>query len=446
MAHDIIEQLRKRIWDTDVNKLSKPQGILIKVIRAAYLIGQDAASGHLTMWAMSLVYTTLLSLVPFLAVTFSVLKAFGVQREIESALYGFLLTPLGQENALKISDWIVSFVDNMKVGVLGSLGLAMLIYTAVSLIQKIENAFNAVWKVQKARSLTRRFSDYMSVILVGPVLIYAALGMTATMKSAAIVQKIESIEVFGTLINVAFRLSPYVFVLIAFTFVYYFIPNTTVRFRSALVGGVVAGLTWQTAGWIFATFVVSSTQHNAIYSSFAILFVFIIWMNISWTILLVGGKITFYHQNPQFLCIREEKLLLSNRQKEKFAFFIMYLIAYHYYHSKQPWTVESLVRYTGIPPEAVIQIITMLQLKGYLVEIGSEPPAYLPTRDLETISLKDLLNSVRTAEEQSLIHNVSKGHLQDVVKLIENIDNTVTDALSNQTLKSLVLASTGENA
>ncbi|HLC16866.1 MAG TPA: ribonuclease BN, partial [Thermodesulfovibrionia bacterium] len=93
MAHDIIEQLRKRIWDTDVNKLSKPQGILIKVIRAAYLIGQDAASGHLTMWAMSLVYTTLLSLVPFLAVTFSVLKAFGVQREIESALYGFLLTP-----------------------------------------------------------------------------------------------------------------------------------------------------------------------------------------------------------------------------------------------------------------------------------------------------------------------------------------------------------------
>ena len=442
MLKSIVTQVNKHIWDTDLNEVSKSKSILIKISRGAYLIGLDATKGDLTMRAMSLVYTTLLSLVPFLAVTFSVLTAFGVQRGLADALYGILQTPLGSENALRIKDWIVSFVENIKVGVMGSLGLAVLIYTVISLVEKIENSFNAVWKVRKPRGLMRRFSDYMSVILVGPVFIYTALGITASMKSISIVQRIESIEIFGTLINIAFRLIPYVLVCIAFTFVYFFIPNTNVRVRSAIVGGVVGGLLWQTAGLIFATFVVSSSQHNAIYSSFAILFVFIIWIYISWVIVLIGGKVTFYHQHPQALNAKMENLILSCRQKEEYTLSIMYLIAYNYYHNKHPWTTEALLNHFGIPPSPLIQIITMLLKNGYLVETGSEPPSYVPARDIDTMTLKELFSTVRKAEEQSLVHKSPEENLHEVKKLIGDIETTISDKLCSKTLKELVAVTT----
>lgn len=446
MVKNLIKQFDKQVWDIDVSKVSKSKSILIKLLRGAYLIGLDVTKGDLTMRAMSLVYTTLLSLAPLLAVTFSVLTAFGVQRGLADALYGLLQTPLGPENALKIKDWLVTFVENIKVGVMGSLGLIVLMYTVISLVQKIETSFNAVWKVKTPRSLMRRFSDYMSVILIGPVFIYAALGITASMKSTSFVQRIESIEVFGTLINIAFRLIPYVLVWCAFTFVYFLIPNTNVRGRSALFGGVIAGLLWQTAGWIFATFVVSSSQRSAIYSSFAILFFFIIWIYISWVIVLIGSKITFFHQHPQSLNARVENLVLSNRQKEEYTLSIMYLIAYNYYYDKQPWTIEALLKQLGIPPSPLIQVIAMLREKDYLVETGSEPPAYVPARDIDTISLKELLFSVRRAEEHCLILKGSEENLQNVKKLIEDIETTVANELDNMTLKGLVLESVERTA
>ena len=162
---------------------------------------------QLTLRAMSLVYTTILSLVPLLAVSFSVLKAFGVHNKIEPFLFNFL-TPLGPKGA-EITEKIIDFVNNMKVGVLGSIGLIMLIYTVISLVQKVEESFNFIWKVRQSRTIIRRFSDYMSVILIGPVLVVSALGITATAMNGSVMGKILSIEPFGTAILFAGKLIPY---------------------------------------------------------------------------------------------------------------------------------------------------------------------------------------------------------------------------------------------
>src|SRR5262245_30977822 len=250
----------------------------------------------LSLRATSLTYSTLLSLVPFLAVAFSVLKAFGVQNQLEPALGG-MLAPLGSE-AIEITRRVIAFVDNQQVGVLGAVGVAGLFYTVVSLIGKIEDALNNIWRVRRPRSLGRQFSDYLSVVLVGPVVVFTALALTASAHSHWMVQRILEFKPLGVVVPLVTRVTPFVLLCAVFTFLYQFVPHTRVRLSSALVGGIVAGLLWQGAGAGFAAFVASSASYAAVYSSFAVLVLFLIWLNVEWLIVLVGAEVAYFHQHP----------------------------------------------------------------------------------------------------------------------------------------------------
>jgi YihY family inner membrane protein len=267
---------------------------------------------------MSLVYTTLLSLVPLLAFSFSVLKGFGVHRQVEPLLYEFL-QPLGPKGA-EITDQIIGFVENVKGGVLGGVGLALLVFTVISMIQKIEDTFNYIWQVQKARSIARRFSDYLSVILVGPVLMVTAMGLLASITSSAAMQRIAEIEPFGSLAGHHMRqpraLQP------GGAAVHLHLrlrAEYARRLGAALTGGVLAGAGWTTGGSLFATFVVTSTRYAAIYSSFAIAIVALIWLYLSWLILLIGAQIAFYVQYPAPARRPQSQLKLSIAQVERLA-------------------------------------------------------------------------------------------------------------------------------
>jgi len=240
---------------------------------------------------MTLVYTTILSLVPLLAIGFSVLKGFGVHEQLETALTQALL-PLGDKGA-EIGGRIVEFVDNVKVGVLGSVGLALLIYTVISLMQKIEGAFNFIWHVSQERPLAQRFSNYLSVILIGPVLVFSSLGVSASLQSTDLIKTLTAIEPFGSLINFAGTMLPFALVVGAFTFIYVFMPNTRVKLTSAFAGAFVAGLMWNMACVFFAKFGVSSAQYTAIYSAFAALIIFMLWLYIGWLVLLAGARAAY---------------------------------------------------------------------------------------------------------------------------------------------------------
>jgi YihY family inner membrane protein len=215
--------LDRLIWQADLTGFPAWRAGLIIALRMAAAIGRDLAKGQLTLWAMSLVYTTLLSLVPLLAISFSILKGFGVHNQIEPMLLG-LLEPLGSKG-VEITERIIEFVDNVKVGVLGSLGFALLFYTVVSLMQKIERAFNTVWHVSQERSLGQRFRDYLSVLVIGPALIFAAVGIGASIASLSIVGTLSAIEPLGSVIKFAGKLIPFLMISGAFSFMYAFIPN-----------------------------------------------------------------------------------------------------------------------------------------------------------------------------------------------------------------------------
>jgi membrane protein len=427
----------EKIWLADIQTLNARRAFFIKMMRFLYVSHQEISRGNLMLRATNLVYTTLLSLVPLLAVSFSVLKSFGVHNQLEPFLEGFF-SSLGSEgnDVVRI---ILDFVNNMKVGVLGAMGILLLIYTVISLIQKIEEAFNDIWRVRKTRTFVHRFSMYMSVILVGPVLVFSALALTASLMSTSVVKELIAIQPFGMFFYLAGKMIPYIFICLAFTLLYILIPNTKVAFKSALVGGITAGVTWQTAEWLFTSFVVSTSKYPAIYAGFAVLIFFMIWLYISWIIILLGSKIAFYHQYPQIISIRKDVFMISSRLQEQLALVIMYLIGEHFCLNKQPWTLRSLVNRLGLPVETTQDMLMLLEKKGLIIESGEEPPAYLPSRDTETITIQEILNTVRCSEEAVCDIYAHAMSIPRVDTILKKVDAQIASGLSNQTLKGLII-------
>jgi len=429
------QKIEGLLWPQD-NNISPAKLSLLKVLRISYVTTLDLLGGHISLRAMSLVYTTLLSIVPLLALSFSVLKAMGAHNEMEPFLFQFL-APLG-EQGIEIGNNIISFIDNIKVGVLGSVGLGLLIYTVLSLVQKIENAFNMIWRVKATRSMGERFSNYLSVILIGPVLMVSALGMTATVMSSSFVQYFSAIEPFGTLIIFATKLLPYAMVIGVFMFVYMFVPNTRVRVSAAFIGALIAGFLWERSGVLFASFVVNSTNYTAIYSSFAILIMLLIWLYLSWLILLMGSNIAFYIQNPSYLRVERGQLEISNRVKERLALYIMTLLGRQYYQGKEALSLEDIVEELSMPSILICYVVNQLIEEKLLIAVAGQPTAFLPARALETILIVDIVKVARSAEE---INNFSIDDLvlpRDVQQVAATIDNTISSALGNKTLVDLV--------
>jgi membrane protein len=439
MTHRILqwyEQFVTQIWGDDLRELSGARRLIIVPVRLLIVLTRQLLQGQLNLRAMSLVYTTLLSVVPLLAVSFSVLKGFGVHNQIEPVLTNFL-APLGPRG-YELSDNIIGFVENIRVGVLGSLGLVFLLYTVVSLIQKVESTFNYVWQVERLRGLTQRFSSYLSVILIGPVLVFTALGVTATAMNNALVQQLMSVEPFGYLFLTFTKFIPYFLVIAAFSFIYMFIPNTRVRFFPAVVGGVVAGVLWQSSGWAFAAFIASSSRYAAIYSGFAILILLLIWLYLNWFILLLGAQVAFYIQYPQYMTRQAVQLRLSNRLRERLALQIMFMVAEHHLNSRDPWTAEGLVHHLALPMQPIHHVLQLMLKVGFLSETTDEPPAYLPRRDIGAITLAELYEAVRSAGENRLLTLKTLPHQAEVERAMAAVQGAVTAELGDRTLRDLV--------
>jgi membrane protein len=434
------EFLTKDLWHLDTGSLNKFKAWLVYLLKLIYATVKGFTENELTLRAMSLVYTTLLSIVPLLAFSVSILKAFGiVDNQLEPFLINFM-EPLG-EKGVEITGQIIGFIENINFGVLGIIGLVMLIYTSISLIMKIEDSLNHIWKVKKGRSLVRRFSDYITILLIGPVLMFAAIGLTASFESNAIVQKVLAIQPLGTLVLLSAKLIPYLFVFLVFTFIYAVIPNTKVKIKSAFIGGAIAGIAWQTTGWVFAFSVAKSTKYAAIYSSLAVLILFMIWLYINWLILLIGAQIAYCHQNLKTLDLGRTIFQLSSKVKEKMAFLVMYLIGYNFYHNEEKWTFDSLVNYLGLPQESVDTTLSELKDKNLILEVGDDPTFYLPAKDIEVITLAEIIDAARTNRETPLLENRYLAN-PEIDQITEHIDDAIHGALGKMTLKDLVLNKT----
>jgi membrane protein len=341
---------------------------------------------------MSLAYTTLLSLVPLMVFSFAILKGLGARGDLRFLLHEFLL-PLGKASE-QLTETIMQFVANMRGDLLGSIGLGFLVYTVVTTIQKVEASFNFLWHVARPRSFARRFTEYLSIMILGPILLAVSLGLLGSAEHSPIGKWIAAVTPLAWILTAAIRVLPYVIVTIVFTFMYAFIPNTKVQFRAALIGGVTAGVIWALMGRVFTAFFVYSSSLVAIYTGFAVVLITLIWVYLSWLILLIGAQLAFYVQFPHYLRHGQESVELTGKDREQVGLSIMYLVGCDYAAGNVPWTVARLATELDIPSIALSPVLNALERGGFL--LATERESFVPGRNLEGIRLSDVLENVRS--------------------------------------------------
>ncbi len=430
----MLERLQKRLtevlWPAEMP--SGPARFAVLVARYGYALAREALDGQLSLRAMSLVYTTMLAVVPLLAFSFSVLKGLGFHRQMEPMLAQFL-SPLGEKGA-ELTGNVISFVDNVQGTALAGLSLGFLLFTVLSMAQKVEDSFNFVWRLDRPRSFGRRFSEYLSVMLVGPVVMTFAMGITASITSTTLMQRIAAVEPLGAGIVMLGKMFPYLLVIGAFTFLYAFVPNTRVRLRSAGVGGLVAGILWAAGGSLFAQFVAAATRTEAIYSGFAIVIVAMLWLYLSWLVLLYGAQLAFYHQNPGYLKIGRRTPSMANGVRERLALMTMVLVARDFVSPGHGWRVASLAAHAALPAHSMAPIVQALTEAGLLTVTTDD--RLIPAKALITIQVRDVLGAVRRASAEE--ERGSPAWDPPVDQIAAQVDQAIDTTLGTATLADLV--------
>ena len=432
MIADIQKLIDEVVWGKQLPKAGPPGQAVAVILRYLYAMVRDFFSGQLTMRAMSLVYTTLLSIVPLLAFSFAILKGFGIFNQLEPYLAD-MLSPLGPQGE-RITTQVLDLVDNVRGSVLGGVGLAFFLWTAISMVQKVEESFNYTWYVSKPRSFSRRFTEYLIVLLVGPLLMVTAMGMLTSIQSNTVVQWVITNKALGPVFVLVGKLVPYVLISGVFTFLYIFMPNTKVNFKSALVGGLAGGFMWATVGAIFTSFILYASRTLAVYAGFAVAITTLIWLYLNWLILLIGAQLAFYHQRPAFLRTGRQHPRLSNAMRERLALNVMFQVGSAFRSPGKTVTAGEISERARIPSIALSPIIIALEESNLL--LSTENEELLPGREMSRTKLSDIVDVVRVKGETGS-HREPKWE-KTVDALGDDLDNAVAGVLGDRTLADLL--------
>jgi len=430
------------LWNTNFLTAALWQRIIIKSLQIMYAVIRDLRDGQLSLRAMSLVYTTVIAIVPFLALSFSVLKGFGLHNEVEPALLEGLVS-LGDKRFDIVSN-VMGFIDNIKVGVLGAVGFALLIYSVISMMHKIEKSFNYTWQIKRDRNMSQRFRDYLSVIFVAPLMIFLSAAITASANTGMAVTYIESLPAGSDFVSFISTVIPYLIMSWGFAFIYMFLPNTRVRLLPAFIGGLVTAIIWKLMGWGISTFVANSASSIAIYSAFASVIILMVWMYMGWLVLLIGASVSFYYQNPQYILIRRDNVYLNGEGSESLALSLLYLVGSHYQKNLPAWEADTAAKQLGVAPHLVDDMLDFLEALNYIVRTGESSTKIYPAQPVDKIIVGQVLRQLREQGVNRVgLHTADseiKGE-QAVVHLLSDLRHLIDERFGKKTLKDIIDAS-----
>ena len=408
-------------------------GTTLRLLRYPYAVLRDLARGEINLRAMGLVYTTLLSLIPLLAFSFAILKVFGDRRDLAPIVYEFF-RPVGDAAASELTARVLQFASRVSSGLVGSVGLALLAWTLVGTIKKVEDSFNFLWHVEQPRSFARRLAEYTTLLIAGPVVLVGFIGLSHAALSSTPIQQVARLPLLHRLRGTGIALAPYVMVSAFFTALYMMIPNTRVRWRPALIGALAGGILWAAVGRMFTAFVVYSTRLTIVYAGFAFVVAALLWTYFGWLILLAGAQLSFYVQNPTYLRLGLQQLRLSAEELEQLALKLMYLVGRAHLGGGRRWSVNGLAEELGLPGVAVAQMAATFERAGFL--IVTDDDELLPARDIGRMGVCEILEIARRE---------SSGHaaprplaVPPVDRLLGSLDEARRNRCGELTLRELV--------
>lgn len=394
---EFITFVREDIWRIRLHTLPPKKSFLIKILRIIILSIRGFDEDKCRLRASALTFYSLISIVPVAAMAFGIAKGFGFEKALEAQLYERLA---GQEEIIeKIITFSHSLLESTKGGVLAGIGVIILFWAVIKVLGQIEESFNDIWGIKVTRSFGRKFSDYLSLMLLCPILIILSSSMTLfiTTQITNITARIALLGVFSPLITLVVKLLPYCILWILFTFVYIFMPNTKVRFVSGLVAGVIAGSVFQIVQWGYITFQIGAAKYNAIYGSFAALPLFLIWLQLSWLIVLFGAEISFAHQNVHTYEFEPDALRASPHLKKLLTLQIAHRLIVQFGKGGKPLTAAEISRELEIPIRLVNEIIYDLEESSIISDTRTErdgEAAYQPARDINDLTIQRIIDAL----------------------------------------------------
>jgi len=397
MLAKITQFIERDIWRTRLKNLPAAKALFIEHLRILLAAWRGFNNHQCPLRASALTFYSLLAIVPIAAMAFGIAKGFDMQTILQERL---LEKFEGQEEILtKVFDFANTLLANTSGGVVAGVGVAVLFWTIIKVLGNIESSLNYIWGVKKPRSFSRKATDYLSVMLISPILLVISGSATIfiTSKITFVTQKIEMLGALRPVITFVLGFAPYTIMWALFTFIYIFMPNTKVTFKTGLFAGIIAGTLYQVVQWLYITFQVGVAHYNAIYGSFAALPLFLVWVQLSWLIVLAGAEVSYAHQHSDMLEYEPDIEHVSASFKKLLTLRVVNVLAKNFSQGLKPLSMSDISQVTDIPKKLIKQILDDLTECGIISDTPNRQEneaGYQPALDTDRLTINYVLDAL----------------------------------------------------
>ncbi len=400
MVKKILNFIRHDIWRFHGALLRGKRGFILRWIRIFMLSLREFASDKCSLRASALTFYSLLSIVPVFAMAFGIAKGFGMEKILKEKLLEN--TQGQQEVAMRIIQFSENLLQNTQVGIVAGIGLVLLFWSVIQVLTNIENSFNDIWAIKKPRTMGQKFTDYLALMLIAPVFFVTASSITVFVVSQVkmITREVRALEFLGPVFFIGLQLLPFVVSWGLLTYLYMFMPNGKIQFKSALIGGFVAGVVYQAGQWVYIYFQIGASNAGAVYGTFAALPLFLIWLQTSWLIVLYGAELAFAHQNEVRFEFEPDCLNASEEFKKLLALRITQVCVNRFAAGLQPLSSEEIAEQLEMPLRLTHELLDRLTKANLLNVAQGEDERerhYQPSRDIGEMTIQFVIREMEKA-------------------------------------------------
>ena len=436
---NIIEFLRSEIWRMRLDDLSLKKSLYIKPLRVIIIAIRGFEQDKCLLRASALTFYTILAIPSVVAMLFGIAKGFGFEKRLEQRLFENFP---GQEEILTS---IISFSDSLleqtKGGLIAGIGVIVLFWSALKVLAHIENALNKIWEIKESRSWGRKISDYLSVMLLAPVLILMSGSITVfiTTQITAMTQRVTWLGMLNPIFSFGFSLIPYFLIWVLFTVIYLLMPNTKVRLKSGVLAGIIAGTMYQIFQGLYIDFQIGVARYNAIYGGFAALPLFLLYVQVTWWIVLFGAELSFASQNVRSYEYDPDSRRISPAFKKLLMLQVSHLLIHNFKNGNAPLTASKISKQLFIPIRLLRQVLYELTTAGLLNETRTKKNSqygYQPARDINTLSIGSVLDTL----DHSGVDNIPVAKTEELEVLsdsLEQFSQAMEGSPANKLLKDI---------
>lgn len=435
MLQKVLVFIRKDIWRITFKDMPKYQVILIKTLRILLLAFRGYDEDKVSLRSSALTFYSMLSVVPVAAMAFGMAKMFGFEKQLTNYLNNQFA---GQQEVLEyIIQFSNSYLENTKGGLIAGIGAGILIWSVMKVFGNIESSFNAIWQIRQGRNWFRKFSDYISMLIIAPILMVSSTAVQVFIKTnlESLIPEYTILSIFLVLI----KLIPYVFVWLLLTMIFMVMPNTKVKFKSAFIAGIISGTVFVIIQWLYLYFQFGVSKYNAIYGSFAALPLFLVWLQMSWLIVLFGAEISFAVQNVEKYEFEPDTHNLSPFSWRVLTLMVAHLLIKNFAGGQKAMTAENISKRLEIPIRSVRDILYILMDSGILSEVNTQHEkeiAYQPAIDTNILTVSYVLNAIDHRGTDKILA-IASTEKDQIIKLLNDFDIAIQNAKGTKLLKDI---------